>query len=529
MHAADSLLAPLLGLVLSSLATAQVQNLRITEVDPATGQVEVTNTGPAHTTPADHPFCHRFNYMSVIPAGTSFGPGEIKLFNVSSLNPVDSDLWLYISPPFPIGANIVHGLKYGPAANIGRQPLASSAGSWSGSATSTPASSPGRTLAYDGFGFESFDWYVDETPSLGAFDITIPGSVPTKLTSPFGLQDFESAMLGDTVIAISGWPVVNTSGFGMFDVRVVDDVNGVVAPRPGSNSTRWLRIHDQDGGPAQNRFYSTPIQASGVLSYEWRFFVNLLKTPPGGAAVKPRITIQHVDLTFSNAFGIEFSDAGADLVVTGIGGPAASTPLFALNSPTGVGDWVELELAVDFTADTVSAAVNGGVPVSLPIALSLTVDKSLFRICYRGEGNGNVNTMLLDDVSVQVDEPAMAAFRNGGGTNSSCYSSVTQPVSGMTWVVQVDATGHAGAIFTGVQAFNSPSAGVFFKGSEILVNLFGGAKLFSTLRVTGGGVDTFNFPIPPDPAFLGRTAFTQGFVLGGGVELCNALDATVGA
>jgi hypothetical protein len=48
----------------------------------------------------------------------------------------------------------------------------------------------------------------------------------------------------------------------------------------------------------------------------------------------------------------------------------------------------------------VSARVNDGPPVSLPI--SLTGDKEVFRFCYRGEGAGNQGVMLVDDVSVAV-------------------------------------------------------------------------------------------------------------------------------
>lgn len=105
-------------------ARGGVEELRITEVNPATGQVEVTHTGPTRfTTTASLPFCHRLNYATVIPPNTTFEPGESKVFVVTSLHPTDSDLWLYRDFNFGSAASIVTGLKYGPAPNVGRTAL----------------------------------------------------------------------------------------------------------------------------------------------------------------------------------------------------------------------------------------------------------------------------------------------------------------------------------------------------------------------------------------------------------------------
>ena len=60
-------------------------------------------------------FCHRFNYATRIPAGTVFPAGGALTFNVTSLNAVNSDLWLYrTTTGFGNGNNIVHGLDYAP-------------------------------------------------------------------------------------------------------------------------------------------------------------------------------------------------------------------------------------------------------------------------------------------------------------------------------------------------------------------------------------------------------------------------------
>jgi hypothetical protein len=53
-------MALVIGLIGTLTVYADVNDLRITEVDPATGQVEVTHTGSAaFTTSTLLPFCHR--------------------------------------------------------------------------------------------------------------------------------------------------------------------------------------------------------------------------------------------------------------------------------------------------------------------------------------------------------------------------------------------------------------------------------------------------------------------------------------
>ena len=381
---------------------AQIDNFRMSEIDASGGVVEVTNTGPAHVTPAPYPFCHRLNYATSIPLGTSFLAGERKTFAVSSLNATDTDFWLYRATPFFIGANVVHGLDWGPTVTPGRTGLAATEGLWPSATAFAPAPPPGMSLAWDEFGDSPRDWYIDETPTLGSSDSTTPASVPSSLAFPDATQDFEAVPLGDEVFAITDWVPVNTSSTpGIFTVRAVNDVLGVVGAR--GSSTRWLRIRDQDAGAVQNRFYSLPIVSPTEQSYLWTFWVNLEEVPPAAAAAnKPRLTIQHLDGGFANAWGIEFDETGGSIVVTGVGGVAASAPLFSLANPTGVGDWIQLRLLVDFMANTVTGEVHGDARATLPISLSGTADKKTFRFCYRGEGVDNVATMLLDDIRIQV-------------------------------------------------------------------------------------------------------------------------------
>lgn len=221
------------------------------------------------------------------------------------------------------------------------------------------------------------------------------GSVDYTVVSPADFpaffEDFETLAVGDSVDLL-GWPIVSNSvNQADFTVTATDQI----APPQASSSTRSIRIADVDGSNAQNRFYSPTINSPSAISYTWRFLVNLETAPPGGSASKPRYTIQHSDNGFANAWGIELSDTSTDLIVTGIGGTAASVSLGAA-LPLNV--WTELRIRADFQTQTVTGWMGSAPGASLPIALTGAAD--VFRLCYRGEGVGNVMTSYLDDVQV---------------------------------------------------------------------------------------------------------------------------------
>lgn len=239
------------------------------------------------------------------------------------------------------------------------------------------------------------------TAAAAALMLALPGHLAcAEVEFPSGIQDFEAMLVGDPIETI-GWEVVNTPPESDFTIVAADDYDGMQQPR--GISTRWLRIVDNDDGAVQNRFYSPPILASAVQSYQWTYYVNLETAPPGDGAVKPKFTIQHLDgASFANAFGVEFTSTGANLIVLGIGGTPATKPLYPLSSPTGLNDWVKITFRVNFQFNTVSASANDGSFVSLPISLPGTADPKTFRLCFRGEGAGNKMTLLLDDASVVV-------------------------------------------------------------------------------------------------------------------------------
>jgi hypothetical protein len=117
--------------------------------------------------------------------------------------------------------------------------------------------------------------------------------------------------------------------------------------------------------------------------------------------------------------------------------------------------------------------------------------------------------------------------RNGTGVNRGCFSAASLPVLGGVWEARVDASGHAGALLTGVFGHAAPGGGTFLGPSEVLVDTASLLRV-QLLQPTSGGVDVFRIPVPCNVALAGLTIYFQAAVIGRRLELCNALDATVG-
>lgn len=175
--------------------SAGVNDLRITEIDPGTRRVEVTHVGATgFTTTSSLPFCHRFNYFTSIPANTTFGPNESKVFVVSGLNATDSDIWLYRNSVFTSAASIITGMKYGPAPNVGRTGLAASVGLWPGASAFVPAPPGGRTLrAISIAATSTTNWFVGDD-DFGSFTPPEIRILSTTATSSSILLEFSSPL-----------------------------------------------------------------------------------------------------------------------------------------------------------------------------------------------------------------------------------------------------------------------------------------------------------------------------------------------
>lgn len=217
---------------------AGVNDLRITEVNPATGQVEVTHIGATQfTTASSLPFCHRFNYFTVIPANTTFGAGESKVFVVAGLNTTDSDIWLYRDGNFTFASSIITGMKYGPAANVGRTALAASVGLWPSASAFVPAPAAGQSLQPVSIEATRTTNWFSGAPTLGSFSpvqiqilrFTNAGSAfILEFSSPLSASAhrLESrANLSTNVAWIESSPTISNTAPNQFQITIAKSTN----------------------------------------------------------------------------------------------------------------------------------------------------------------------------------------------------------------------------------------------------------------------------------------------------------------
>lgn len=138
----------LLALLAGSVAA---QSLRITEVDPATGQVELHNSGEEAVDAADLWLCNRPDYarigdLEVISGDLNVPPGGLLVVSWASVAASDAELGLYASNSFGSAEALLDYLQWG-AAGHGREGVAAEAGLWpAGAFLEAPAE--GQTLSY---------------------------------------------------------------------------------------------------------------------------------------------------------------------------------------------------------------------------------------------------------------------------------------------------------------------------------------------------------------------------------------------
>ncbi len=168
-----------LGSVLSLTAVGKisaqsVEDLWITEVWPATGQIEVTNVSETTITTASAlPFCHRFDYVTSVPANTTFTPGQSRLYTVSFGNQTASDLWIYSSRSFGSSTALLNGLTWG-AAPIGRTGVAVNGQDWDSTTSFVASPAPNQSISLTGPDPRSAaNWSVG-SPNLGTFSLFTP-------------------------------------------------------------------------------------------------------------------------------------------------------------------------------------------------------------------------------------------------------------------------------------------------------------------------------------------------------------------
>ena len=126
--------------------------------------------------------------------------------------------------------------------------------------------------------------------------------------------------------------------------------------------------------------------------------------------------------------------------------------------------------------------------------------------------------------------PAQVTVNTGPSRpfNPPCLVSLTQPVIGTTWQLQVDASGTVGAQWSRVTCRLGAAAALFDQG-WLLVSP--ATPVCFTSRVFSSGLGVHSVPIPDDPGLVGTVWHVQAQLGRGEANLmrfCNSLDVVVG-
>jgi len=193
-------------------------------------------------------------------------------------------------------------------------------------------------------------------------------------------------------------------------------------------------------------------------------------------------------------------------------GRAPLQVLFDDRSSAGAVQW-----SWDFGDGSVSSAKNPA---------HVYVDPGAYTVTLTVSGPGGT-AACVEQGLVQVQIPAQASQRNGSGQNRVCFQSTSLPVLGAPWTAEIDASQHPGAGATLIVGAKQPYSGLYFPAGEALVLATGGT-LFRSYSFSGGAVAHHTVPIPAKPGLAGRAVYTQGLIVGGGLELSNAVDLVLG-
>ena len=163
---------------------------------------------------------------------------------------------------------------------------------------------------------------------------------------------------------------------------------------------------------------------------------------------------------------------------------------------------------------------------SFDVTLSETGDHW---VVVRDAGSDNPGAYSMSATCI-VGCPTLSGrlIRNGSGVNRSCYTSSRPAVPGGCWIAEVDATSHAGATTCFILFYGAGDSGSPSPWGELLVDLSSGLLARLSAPVGASGTSEFVSEIPNDVSLVGFSTASQAAILGGGVELCNAIDYVVG-
>jgi hypothetical protein len=336
-----------------------------------------------------------------------------------------------------------------------------------------------------GFG-QKVDWYVAAT-ATNAEVFTSPANAPAGVFKAYAAGS-TTTLFSDDFQANLGWSVTNTAVSAGAWTRV-DPVESGAQPDRGDAESAGPNCYvtgngsvggavseaDLDGGPTVLTSPTLDFSGGdGLISYERWFFTN----------------------TDNDSLVVEISNNGG-------------------------ASWTNVE--------TVTRKGGGWIAKTFRVSDRVAPTNQVrVRFSVSDNPNDSVTEAGVDSFqAVRFGNEASQVSRNGTGVNVVCYTPLSAPVLGTSWNTQIDHAHHPGATQTWILARLSPSTGPMTPYGQLLINL-SSPFLFSHVVATPGTTDLHSVPIPNDLDLAGFTACTQAMIFGGGIELGNAIDATLG-
>jgi len=244
-----------------------------------------------------------------------------------------------------------------------------------------------------------------------------------------------------------------------------------------------------------------------------------LHAGPGSAPVLERCTIADNTILYPGQFGENFGGVGgsatlADCIVRGNDATEVASGCTVRYSDvqggfTGTGNIDAVPLFVnaaggDYHLQAGSPCIDAGDPAGVDPDGTRTDMGAFFR--------PNASGFIV----------------NGNGVNRMGFASVTDPVPGTSWIARVASGPHPGVQACGFVVVDRARTPLLVPGvGELLIDTTR-TRLLSPRKPAAGGLVDFTTPLPNDASLLGLTLHAQAYVLGGGIELLNALELHFG-
>jgi len=389
-------------------------------------------------------------------------------------------------------------------------------------------------------------------------DAQFPGALGPDLAFWKGVAEWGSGLhgdgsgdplqptLGDGGANFDGFWAGQATNIGGTDRNIISAITGCVpglvafteAPTTDGWRIRFcesLILADGPGDPAGVQY---DLQGVGAHEYGHALGLNhsvvpgatMIATTIGGPASALLRSIEADDIAGVQCiYGVRgvnkpeitaVSVSMGQIVITGLNFDLVDNTIWFTNGTPTVG-------STDPLIQVTGVMSLGGTQIQLPIPAGAGPGE----VAVRKPGGvlgSSLSNAFPTDLGLQAIPLAAVVSRNGSGVNPVCMSSLTPPVLGTDWQVQVDASGHPGAVLTGLRCHVLPHPGVLTALGELLIDLTSN-KCFTLTMAASGGADVHVLAAPRDARLVGLTTSVQAFILGGaGPELCNALDVTLG-